>query len=275
MDTEDFSNIKHFVDALKQNRSFLRTRKRRQGQRLKNAESRDVLIKRHKEYHAFVSTQKSKPGLTFRPSFIDLPYSPSTESFQDLQPIHIKELRLEKHHHGHYIMLRAVTLPTVLTTVKIVMEDENDQVVDFDWVHQETWSDKAVEEYIQLGSICMVKEPYLMIREDGGTLIKNHFPWSSLFQYQSSDHQFPISIIVCKGPTSFLSLFGILLIVGRTTGCNIRVTHPSDIDWIPTDDDKVPLNWQPQVKELKDAGTLKEEGNVALGAGHARRAIQL
>ena len=56
----------------------------------------------------------------------------------------------------------------------------------------------------------------------------------------------------------------------------LRVDHVSDIVWLPSDDDRLPLAWQPRITELeKDADALKNEGNAALKAGELHQAIEM
>ncbi|KAL2040023.1 hypothetical protein N7G274_007426 [Stereocaulon virgatum] len=56
----------------------------------------------------------------------------------------------------------------------------------------------------------------------------------------------------------------------------LRVDHVSDIIWLPSDDDRLPLAWQPRITELeKDAEALENEGNGALKVGRLHQAIEI
>lgn len=77
----------------------------------------------------------------------------------------IKQLTLETHHRGTYMLLRAVTPTNTMTAVMVVVEDEEGNVVLLQLYNQE--KELSVSEYLAGGRVMIVKEPYLKIMVDG------------------------------------------------------------------------------------------------------------
>lgn len=49
----------------------------------------------------------------------------------------------------------------------------------------------------------------------------------------------------------------------------------SDILWLASEDDRIPLRWRPKISGIRDASALKQDGNAALKKGSAREAAKL
>ena len=60
-----------------------------------------------------------------RSSFVPPLYQPSVEPIEKLAQIFIKDLCLETHHCGSYLVLRSMTRPNTVTAVMFVVGDEN------------------------------------------------------------------------------------------------------------------------------------------------------
>jgi hypothetical protein len=72
-----------------------------------------------------------------RSSFVPPAYTPSVAAPSTLKGILIKDLTLETHHRGSYILLRAVTPTDRMTAVMAVVEDERGDVLMLQLYNQE------------------------------------------------------------------------------------------------------------------------------------------
>jgi hypothetical protein len=62
---------------------------------------------------------------TIHPSFIPLAYLPCTILMTLLRRVVIKNLQLETHHRGTYLLLQSITPPSRITAIMAVIEDGN------------------------------------------------------------------------------------------------------------------------------------------------------
>lgn len=100
-------------------------------------------------------------------SFISPPYLPCSTPMIELKPITIKNLQLETHHRGTYLLLRSITPPSRLTAIMAVMEDENDDAILLQLYQQEDERNRAAADIVNVGTILLVKEPYFKVMGDG------------------------------------------------------------------------------------------------------------
>jgi hypothetical protein len=112
-----------------------------------------------------VSPQMS--GTMMHSSFVPPAYHPCIKSFADLKPIAIKNLQLETHHRGTYLLLRSLTPPYRMTAIMAVMEDGNLDAVKLQIYQQEDEEVCKAADIINIGTIMIVKEPYYKVMGDG------------------------------------------------------------------------------------------------------------
>ena len=97
-------------------------------------------------------------------SFVPSAYPPSVLPLTDLKRIMIKDLTLETHHRGSYILLRAASRPDIMTAIMVIVEDEDNRALMLQLYNQEK---EVATDYLTQGTILIVKEPYLKIMADG------------------------------------------------------------------------------------------------------------
>ena len=148
-----------------------------------------------------------------RTCFISFAYPPSTTPAAQLTPMLISDLRLETHHTGRVLVLRAFGHPQRMTGVQNAVEDENGNVDRIGLYNFDT--SLTPERILGRGAVIAVKEPYYKVTVDGGY--------------------------------------------------TIRVDHPSDVVRLSPGDSLVPEAFAARFVEVKDAATLKAEGNAAYG----------
>ncbi|KAL8694772.1 MAG: hypothetical protein Q9218_000618 [Villophora microphyllina] len=228
MDVDDVSHVGQWKQLLQKQKVALQAAGKRKGERPTDRKSRGQLIHEFMLQSASTSTfmmaQKEGHHMIHQ-SWVAAPYPPSVAPFEALKKIYLKGLQLETRHVGCYALLRVATPPTTMTAVMAILEDEKDDAVVFQLYQQEDQDHRPDEGVVRPQRVCIVREPYFKIMNDGG--------------------------------------YG------------LRVDHISDVIWLSSDDERVPLGWGPQISEVdKTAQTLKEEGNLALGTGKLDLAIE-
>ncbi len=164
MDLQDVSNDKYFVEKLEMQKLGLRVDRKSEGLIPRDRASRAKLIKEQEaRIKSGVETHNSFPGSLFL-----LPqYAPSIAPLGGLKKVLIKDLRLETHHRGLYIMLRVVTRPFKKIDLVTVVEDETKDVVLLQLYHQEYENLPFAFDIARTRSVCIVKEPYFKIANTG------------------------------------------------------------------------------------------------------------
>ncbi|KAL9609961.1 MAG: hypothetical protein Q9167_005313 [Letrouitia subvulpina] len=185
MDIEDVSHVGQWMQILMKQKAALEAASKRKGQRPKDHKSRSQLI------HEFMLTSANNTMVTqtkgrymIHQSWVAPPYPPSVAPFGTLKKCYLNELRLETHHRGFYVLLRVATPPTTMTAVMAILEDERDDGVVFQLYQQEDEDHRHGELIVQPQRVCIVKEPYFKIMNDGGYGIRvdhvNDVIWLSL-----------------------------------------------------------------------------------------------
>ena len=172
MEIENITKVDQFMRLLVEQKKTLQNNSKRKGEIPRNRTSRDELVQVQMLKHMQFSIQKSEPAFEIRQSYVGPPYLPSTKLFQDLKKIYIKELKLETHHRGNYIIVKVLTPPTVMNAVMTIAEDEKEQGVMLQLYQQETSSNRALEDLVHVDKVCIIKEPYFKIMNDGGTYVQ-------------------------------------------------------------------------------------------------------
>ena len=89
----------------------------------------------------------------------------------ELRHVAIKDLQLETHHRGTYLLLRSITPPRRMTAIMAVMEDKNSDVIMLQLYQQEDEGKRAAADIVNVGTILLVKEPYFKVMGDGDARI--------------------------------------------------------------------------------------------------------
>ena len=85
----------------------------------------------------------------------------------ELKKVAIKDLQLETHHRGTFLLLRSITPPSRMTAIMAIMEDENGDVMMLQLYQQEDEGKRAAADIVNTGTILLVKEPYFKVMGDG------------------------------------------------------------------------------------------------------------
>lgn len=101
-------------------------------------------------------------------TFVPPAYPPCVMPIESLQPIKIRDLQLETHHRGRYLLLRSITPPVRMTGIMAIVVDENDDAVTLQLYQQDHEDVRPAANIINTGFVLVVKEPYFKVFGDGG-----------------------------------------------------------------------------------------------------------
>lgn len=165
MNTNDVSTNPKFVELLLRQKQSLRDAQCRKGQRPKGRKSRDKIILQFR--FRLMMKQERADNFNMRTSFVPPAYNPCLCPFHDLTKVSIKNLLLETHHRGNYLLMRSITPPDRMTAVMAIVEDENRDVLMLQLYYQEKENERTAEDILKEGTVLIVKEPYLKMMSDG------------------------------------------------------------------------------------------------------------
>lgn len=168
MEFDDVSDSREWAQLFDKQRDALQAASQRRGEQPRDRKPRDQLISdfmaRRMANDFFMAQRKHQ----IQQSWVAPPYPPSTAASHHLQKLFIKDLRLETHHRGKYVLLRAATPSAVMTAVMVIMEDEKGHAVTFQLYQQKTNAYRTAKDVIQEGHLCILKEPYFKVMNDEG-----------------------------------------------------------------------------------------------------------
>ncbi|TGO27412.1 hypothetical protein BPAE_0042g00250 [Botrytis paeoniae] len=170
MDIDNVSEVSQYVQILDRQRMALKAAMRRQGQHPKDMKSRlelvrDFMMNALSQQVYWLLRQNS---MQLHTSFVANTYAPSTTPLDKLKPIQIKDLRLETHHRGSYLLVRASTPPTRMTAIMAIVEDENEDAVQLQLYQQPDEKVRPATSVFMKDDAFLLKEPYFKTTSDGG-----------------------------------------------------------------------------------------------------------
>lgn len=163
MDTQDVSQAPEYLQYLQKQKRVLQNAQLHKGKTLKPTKSRDEIIMEFM-FRQMMSSNKLANKHQIRSSFVPPAYPPSVAALSTLKRVFIRDLTLETHHRGFYILLKAVTPTDRMTAVMAVVEDERGDVLMLQLYNQE--EELSTDGRLVEGTVILVKEPYLKIMAD-------------------------------------------------------------------------------------------------------------
>lgn len=162
MDVCDVSNVPAFVKILRDQKQKLRKAEANKGQHPYMTLSRDDFLLRF-IIHVMVYCDSIKPRAAISPCFFPLPYAPCVAPLSTLKKVLMRQLTIDTHHRGSYIVVRAVTPVHTAGAAMIIVEDEERNVLLLQWYNQDhTVTDSCLPE----GTVLIIKEPFVGIITD-------------------------------------------------------------------------------------------------------------
>ena len=191
MDVQDVSDSQQYVALLQRQSKSLKQAFKRRGETPGGKPTREALLMSFNTQIFQHRFQQSYSERNFvRSSFIPPPYLPSIASLEELRKIQFRELKLETHHRGTFLLVRTITLPLDLSGLSIAVEDEEGDVETLYVYQQDT--QLSPDESLPQGCAWMIKEPYYKILGDGTYGIRvDHV--SDLIKLNMEGNQVPTS----------------------------------------------------------------------------------
>ncbi|KAH8725331.1 hypothetical protein GQ44DRAFT_749719 [Phaeosphaeriaceae sp. PMI808] len=163
MDVHDVTD--QYSQMIESQKKTLIKAMKRQGQRPRDWEPRSLAYL--KFMISCTATVSCDQRSTIHSSFIPPSYLPCTAPLAELRPIRIRDLQLEIHHRGTYLLLRAITPPNRMTAIMVLVEDDRADVVSLQLYQQETEDTREASDIVNVGTILLVKEPYFKTMASG------------------------------------------------------------------------------------------------------------
>lgn len=117
MDIQDVSQDAHYAQMVQTQKARLEAARARKGERPTDRQTRQELAEQHMIQHEDMMALKAsgRKDTYMRATMIGDPYLPSIAPLTELKKIMIKELALETHHRGSYLLLRFFVPPIRMT----------------------------------------------------------------------------------------------------------------------------------------------------------------
>ena len=146
MNVDDVSFIDQWVQLLKFQQGRLQDAQRRKGEKPTDRKHHTQLINRHIiqcTVQGMMTGNAQQSQQLIHQSFVAPPYLPSVATLQSLEKIFIKDLELETHHRGKYLLLRAATPANRMSAVMFIVQDESNDAVLLQLYQQEDGTSKS------------------------------------------------------------------------------------------------------------------------------------
>lgn len=130
----------------------------------------------------------NKGQYVIRTTIIGEAYPPCVAPLSSLEPIMLGELRLETHHRGKVLIVRAFTNSYRMSAIQSAIEDTNGDV-DRLAIHNLP-STLEPEDVLPLHGVFALKEPYYKATSDGGVMVRVDHP-SDFLVLEASDDLVP------------------------------------------------------------------------------------
>ncbi len=194
MDIQDVSSVGECIQILTHQKEILRAAAERTGEVPTDRKSRVKIIENHEKSARTSAKQQEAPDghPTLQILFLPPRYLPSSTPLGDLEKMHIKDMLLETHHRGFYVVLRVATQSHRMGAIITVVEDERADVAILQLHQQEGEDVRPAHEIVREKSICILKEPYFRSLSRGRCGFRvDHI--SDLVWLEKNDDRIPLS----------------------------------------------------------------------------------
>ncbi|KAJ5436145.1 Tetratricopeptide-like helical [Penicillium cf. griseofulvum] len=135
------------------------------GTQFKPIMTRDELLQRFKCQQKASKDQSRGRGSAsaVEVSFAPPIYPPCLAPLKELKKVMVKDLLLETHHRGSYILVRSITRPEKKAAVRVIVEDEQEHAIPLQMLNEKL---RCHDGSVDKGQVLLVKEPYLTLTFD-------------------------------------------------------------------------------------------------------------
>jgi len=177
MDIPDVSDTPKYIQLLLDQQAKLQLAHARQGQRPVRKPRVQVIMRFQMALMASRAREQQPDTAFIGTSWVPPSYPPCQLPFADLKKTAVRDLLLETHHRGSYLLVRTVTPQDRLTAVMAIVEDEQGDVLMVQLYHQE---DDAEDVLVEC-RVLILKDPYLKLMSDGNCGLRVDHPCDAVF----------------------------------------------------------------------------------------------
>ncbi|KAJ4988889.1 TPR domain-containing protein [Stagonosporopsis vannaccii] len=159
------ADISQYLSVIDGQKQLLQKARSRQGQRPRDRKPREQMYMEFMMAHMAVG--QCQQGHMIHSSFIPPAYLPCTTPIAQLTPILIRQLTLETHHQGRYLLLRAITPPNRMTAIIVLAADRTEDVAVLQLYQHEDEDARPATDVVDVGTMLLVKEPYFKVMASG------------------------------------------------------------------------------------------------------------
>jgi hypothetical protein len=161
-------DVSQYLGSIQGQKRVLEKAKSRQGQRPHDRKPKgEIYLQFMMNLVATKMQGKRNNQHMIHSSFVPPAYLPCTTPLVQLRPTAIKDLRLETHHRGTYLLLRAITPPNRMTAILVVVEDEHGDGIMLQLYQQEEEDVRKATDVVDVGSVLLIKEPFFKVMASG------------------------------------------------------------------------------------------------------------
>ncbi|KAH6642926.1 hypothetical protein C7974DRAFT_386403, partial [Boeremia exigua] len=165
---EVHSDSSEFIHIIERQKQTLQKARSRQGQRPSDRKPKEhMYIEFMMVLRNTTTADRGDQSNLIHSSFIPPAYLPCTTPLAQLTPMSIRQLMLETHHRGKYLLLRAIAPPNRMTAIIVLAEDESEDAVVLQLYQQEEENIRQATDVVNVGTTLLVKEPYFKIMASG------------------------------------------------------------------------------------------------------------
>lgn len=191
MDIKDVSsldNYRMFFDRIKINTKRASLRK---GENPHDHPPANLLVAQFMMRLGRTASINSRNDRTLSTSQVPPYYPPSVQPVRELMPLMISRMTLENHHRSSQALIHVLTPSDRMTAVTAIVEDEEGTAVLLQLYHQPDESMVSKEQILQLGDVCIVKEPFFKTTTDGSYSLRvDHV--SDIIWLEDADDRIPL-----------------------------------------------------------------------------------
>lgn len=168
------SGDSRLFEFLEQQKSKLKEARKRTGEIPRDRDSRQTLIGLHLAQDELMKEDKAAGKQKRLFTIIGDPYLPSAACHENLKKILIRDLQLETHHRGRYMLLRCAVPPIRQNAIISVVEDETGDASTFSLYQQEPEHIRPAADILNESTVLLLKEPYFKVTAGGYGLRVDH-----------------------------------------------------------------------------------------------------
>ena len=175
------------MQLLDMQKALIQHAKRRKGELPHDHKPHQQLISEHMNQYNMIRVQAGTGPIQLNTAVIGEAYLPSIARFEQLKKVNIKQMRLEDHHRGSYVLVRTVVPAMRLAAVISLVEDETGTATVFSLYNAEVKPYEPAENVVPKDKVLIVKQPYFKALASGGYGLRVEHPTDIIWLSDDDD----------------------------------------------------------------------------------------